>query len=138
MQAITLKGSDMLKWVRISHGGDEIILLTKNGKAIRFHEKNVRAMGRTAGGVRAITLKGGDEVVGVDVIPAGRASEFELLVISENGLGKKTALDEYRAQGRGGQGIKTYNVSEKQESSWHHCSFHKKRKTLSQFPRKGK
>ncbi|MEK7487978.1 MAG: DNA gyrase subunit A [Patescibacteria group bacterium] len=113
VQAITLKGSDMLKWVRISHGGDEIILLTKNGKAIRFHEKNVRAMGRTAGGVRAITLKGGDEVVGVDVIPAGRASEFELLVISENGLGKKTALDEYRAQGRGGQGIKTYNVSEK-------------------------
>ena len=70
-------------------------------------------MGRTAGGVRAITLKGADEVVGVDVIPKERAHEFELLVISENGLGKKTSLDEYRAQGRGGQGIKTYNVSEK-------------------------
>ena len=113
VQAITLKGGDMLKWVRVSNGNDEIILLTKSGKAIRFHEKNVRAMGRTAGGVRAITLKGGDEVVGADVIPSGRASEFELLVISENGLGKKTSLDEYRAQGRGGQGIKTYNVSEK-------------------------
>ena len=113
VQAITLKGGDLLKWVRVSNGDDEIILLTKNGKAIRFHEKSVRAMGRTAGGVRAITLKGGDEVVGVDVIPAGRANEFELLVISEHGLGKKTTLDEYRAQGRGGQGIKTYNVSEK-------------------------
>lgn len=113
VQAITLKGSDMLKWVRVSSGDDEIILLTKSGKAIRFHEKDVRAMGRTAGGVRAITLKGGDEVVGVDVIPKERAHEFELLVISENGLGKKTSLDEYRAQGRGGQGIKTYNVSEK-------------------------
>lgn len=113
VQAITLKGSDMLKWVRVSGGDDEIILLTKSGKAIRFHEKDVRAMGRTAGGVRAITLKGGDEVVGVDVIPKERAHEFELLVISENGLGKKTSLDEYRAQGRGGQGIKTYNVSEK-------------------------
>lgn len=113
VQAMTLRGGDMLKWVRVSGGDDEIILLTKSGKAIRFHEKNVRAMGRTAAGVRAITLKGGDEVVGVDAIPSGRAHEFELLVISENGLGKKTSLDEYRAQGRGGQGIKTYNVSEK-------------------------
>ena len=113
VQAITLKSGDMLKWVRVSEGDDEIILLTKSGKAIRFHEKNVRAMGRIAGGIRAITLKSGDEVVGVDVISKERGHEFALLVISENGLGKKTSLDEYRAQGRGGQAMKTYNVSEK-------------------------
>lgn len=112
-QAMSLKGSDMLKWVRVSSGNDEVVLLTKSGKAIRFHEKDVRAMGRAAAGVRAITLKGGDEVVGADVIPAGKTNEVELLVISENGFGKRTSLDEYRAQSRGGQGVKTYNVADK-------------------------
>lgn len=113
VQAISLKGSDMLKWVRVSTGNDEVVLLTKSGKAIRFHEKDVRAMGRGAAGVRAITLKGGDEVVGADVIPAGKAEEVELLVISEQGFGKRTTMDEYRAQSRGGQGVKTYNVADK-------------------------
>ena len=112
-QAMSLKGSDMLKWVRVSGGNDEMVLLTKSGKAIRFYEKDVRAMGRAAAGVRAITLKGGDEVVGADVIPAGKIKEVELLVISENGFGKRTSLDEYRAQSRGGQGVKTYNVADK-------------------------
>lgn len=112
-QAMSLKGSDMLKWVRVSNGNDEVVLLTKSGKAIRFHEKDVRAMGRAAAGVRAITLKGGDEVVGADVIPVGKTNEVELLVISENGFGKRTSLDEYRAQSRGGQGVKTYNVADK-------------------------
>ncbi len=112
-QAISLRATDMLKWVRASHGNDEIVILTKNGKAIRFHEKYVRAMGRTAAGVKAITLKGGDEVVGVDVIPHGKESAYELLVMSENGYGKKTSLKEYSAQGRGGQGVKTYKVTDK-------------------------
>lgn len=113
VQAISLKGSDMLKWVRISHGDDEVVLLTKSGKAIRFHEKQIRAMGRIAAGVKAITLKGGDEVVGVDVIPHGEEGKHELLVMSQNGYGKKTTLEEYRAQGRGGQGVKTYKVTDK-------------------------
>src|SRR3989344_2849307 len=104
VQAISLKGSDMLKWVRISHGDDEVVLLTKSGKAIRFHEKQIRAMGRIAAGVKAITLKGGDEVVGVDVIPHGEEGKHELLVMSQNGYGKKTTLEEYRGQGRGGPG----------------------------------
>ncbi len=112
-QAISLKGSDMLKWVRISHGNDEVVLLTKSGKAIRFNEKQIRAMGRTATGVKAITLKGGDEVVGVDAIPEGEETKYELLVMSQNGYGKKTSLEEYRAQGRGGQGVKTYKVTDK-------------------------
>lgn len=113
VQAISLKGGDVLKWVRVSHGNDEVVLLTKNGKAIRFHEKQVRPMGRTASGVRAISLKGGDEAVGADVIPHDRKGELELLVLAQNGFGKRTTLDEYRTQGRGGQGIMTYKVSDK-------------------------
>ncbi len=112
VQAISLKKGDLLKWVRISHGSDEVVLLTRSGKAIRFHEKDVRPMGRTAAGVRALTLKGGDEVVGADVIPAGE-QKVELLVVAENGCGKRTLLEEYRKQRRGGQGVKTYNVTDK-------------------------
>lgn len=113
VQAISLKGGDLLKWVRVSSGQDEFILLTKNGKAVRFSEKDVRPMGRTASGVRAIKLTGGDEVVGADVIPFGKTEEVELLAVAENGFGKKTTLSEYRAQKRGGQGVKTYKVTEK-------------------------
>jgi len=113
VQAISLKSSDMLKWVRVSYGNDEIVLLTKEGKAIRFHEKYVRAMGRSSSGVRAIGLKGSDEVVGADVILHGKEKSLGLLVISENGFGKRTSLDEYRKQARGGQGVKTYKVSSK-------------------------
>lgn len=113
VQAISLKGQDVLKWVRVSEGNDEVILLTKKGQAIRFHEKQVRAMGRTASGVRAIKLRSGDEVVGVDIIPAGKEKDLELLVVSENGFGKKTSLDEYKTQSRGGSGIKTSKVTDK-------------------------
>ncbi|MEK7519974.1 MAG: DNA gyrase subunit A, partial [Patescibacteria group bacterium] len=113
VQAISLKGTDALKWVKLSRGNDEIVLLTRNGKAIRFAEKQVRPMGRTAAGVRAITLKSGDTVVGFGVIPRGKEKALELLVVSENGFGKRTALDEYRLQSRGGQGVKTYKVTEK-------------------------
>ena len=111
--AMSLKGNDMLKWVRVSGGDDEVILLTKKGQAIRFHEKQVRAMGRIASGVRAIKLKSGDEAVGVDVIPVGKEKDLELLVVSENGFGKKTELSEYRKQSRGGSGIKTSKVTDK-------------------------
>ena len=111
--AMSIKGNDVLKWVRVSGGDDEVILLTKKGQAIRFHEKQVRAMGRTASGVRAIKLKSGDEVVGADVIPAGKEKDLELLVVSENGFGKKTKLSEYKRQSRGGSGIKTSKVTDK-------------------------
>ena len=113
MQAISLKDSDMLEWVKISSGNDEIIILTRNGQAIRFSEKAVRPMGRTASGVTAIKLKKGDVVVGADVIPAGEEAKWELLVVAENGFGKKTAIGQYRKQSRAGSGIKTSKVTDK-------------------------
>jgi len=111
--AISLKGGDLLKWVRVSRGDGEVLLLTKSGKAIRFHEKDVRPMGRGASGVRAVSLKSGDEVVGADIVSAKSTGEVALLVVSENGFGKRTSLDEYRSQHRGGQGVKTYKVTDK-------------------------
>ncbi len=124
--AITLKNDDSLAWARITSGKDELILATKNGQAIRFPERDVRPMGRTAGGVTALRLKKDDEVVGVDVIPSfatavakamegKKATEGkqELLIIMENGYGKKTSLKEYKRQKRGGSGIKTAKVTSK-------------------------
>lgn len=112
-QAISLKNSDVLEWVKISGGNDEVIILTRNGQAIRFSEKAVRSMGRLAAGVAAIKLKKGDAVVGADVIFAGKETDQELLVVSENGFGKKTAISQYRKQGRAGKGIKTSKVTDK-------------------------
>ncbi|MFA4818699.1 MAG: DNA gyrase subunit A [Patescibacteria group bacterium] len=112
--AVTLKAGDALRWVKPSTGQDDIILVTAKGQSIRFKEKNVRPMGRTAGGVRAIRLKSGDEVTGMDLITEGRPShEEQLLVIMSNGYGKRTKLSEYKVQGRGGSGIKTANVTPK-------------------------
>ena len=99
--------------MKISSGNDEIIILTRNGQAIRFSEKAVRPMGRTASGVTAIKLKKGDVVVGADVIPAGEEAKWELLVVAENGFGKKTAIGQYRKQSRAGSGIKTSKVTDK-------------------------
>lgn len=113
VQAISLKSGDTLKWVRVSRGKDEIIILTKNGQAIRFSEKDVRAMGRIAAGVTSIRLKKGDQVVGTDIIPKGKEENFGLLVILENGFGKKTDLGEYKVQKRGGSGVKTAKVTPK-------------------------
>jgi DNA gyrase subunit A len=113
VQAISLKGDDLLKWVRISFGNDNIIILTKKGQAIRFSEKDVRAMGRTASGVASIKMKKGDKVVGADVIPVESDNKLELLVIMENGFGKRTSLRQYKTQKRGGSGIMTAKVTEK-------------------------
>jgi DNA gyrase subunit A len=110
--AITLKKGDLLKKAKKSTGEDEIILITKKGQAIRFKEKQIREMGRQAAGVKAIRLKRGDEVVGMDVIKAkkkedkAKTEKEYLLVIMENGFGKRTDLTEYRLQGRGGAGIR--------------------------------
>ncbi len=112
--AIKLKGDDRLGWVRTSSGKDDIVLVTTNGQSIRFKENNVRAMGRGAGGVRAIRLKKEDHVVGVDLILDGKVSKDEqLLVVMDNGYGKRTNLSAYKVQGRGGSGIKTAQITDK-------------------------
>lgn len=112
--AIKLNDGDNLKWVRTSTGKDEIALVTANGMSIRFGEDDVRAMGRVAAGVRGVKLKGEDEVIGMDVItPEDLAEKKQLLIVMENGYGKRTPIDEYTLQGRGGMGIKTAQVTAK-------------------------
>ena len=112
--AINLKPGDQLLWVKPSTGEDDVVLVTAKGQSIRFKEKGVRPMGRTAGGVRAIRLRSGDEVSGMDLINEGRPSPDEqLLVIMSNGYGKRTRRKEYKVQGRGGSGIKTAQVTPK-------------------------
>ncbi len=116
--AISLKKGDTLRAVRKTTGEDEILVVTKKGQSIRFKEKDVRSMGRGAAGIHAMRLKKGDEVVGVDIVPAKQAKtaqpkEEYLLVVMENGYGKRTAVKEYRIQTRGGSGVKTANVTAK-------------------------
>jgi len=130
--AITLKKDDLLKKVCKSTGQDEVILTTKKGQTIRFKEKDIREMGRQAAGVKGIRLRKGDKVVGMDII---RSTKYEvrknedlkkknlrkfrlptsdfLLVVTENGYGKRTDLREYRLQKRGGSGIKTAKIVSK-------------------------
>lgn len=110
--AIFLRKDDLLKAVQKTSGEDEILLVTKKGKAIRFKEKQIRPMGRSASGVRGIKLTKGDEVVAMDVICSKtESSKSQLLVISENGYGKRSYLKEYRLQGRGGSGIKAGKIT---------------------------
>jgi DNA gyrase subunit A len=110
--AIGLKKDDFLKKVSKSTGQDEVIIVTKKGQSIRFKEKEIREMGRPASGVRGINLRKSDKVVGMDIIKAS-SSDQHLLVVMENGYGKKTNIKEYRKQGRGGSGIKTANITSK-------------------------
>ena len=112
--AIKLKNDDVLNWIRPSSGKDDIMLATIKGQSIRFREKNVRAMGRSASGVKAMKLKKDDQIVGVDIIPDGKvAKDEQLLVVTANGFGKRTSLAAYKVQGRGGSGIKTAQVTAK-------------------------
>jgi DNA gyrase subunit A len=110
--AITLDKGDTLNWVLPTTGTDEIVISTSGGQAIRFKESDVRAMGRNAAGVRGIKLKGSDRVIGMDVVIKGQKGN-QLLIISENGFGKRTDLSVYKIQHRGGSGIKTANVTAK-------------------------
>ena len=104
--AITLKEGDKLISVALANGNENVLVVTKQGKAIAFSENDVRPMGRNAGGVRAILLEKGDEVVSMELdIDQSR----KMLVITENGFGKRTPLDEYRLQARGGKGVATYD-----------------------------
>ena len=107
--AINLKENDQLISVKRTTGQDDLIVVTTKGKSIRFHEDDVRSMGRTATGVRAIGLTGNDFVIDMEVVK----DDAKLLVVSENGYGKRTPLKEYRQQNRGGKGIITYNLNSK-------------------------
>lgn len=107
--AISLRDGDELLKVKITHGDAEMIMATKQGYSIKFSEKDVRPMGRSASGVRAIKLRDDDVAVCLDIAVEGE----KLLVISENGYGKRTPLDEYKLQNRGGMGLITYKTSEK-------------------------
>ena len=112
--AIKLKKDDVLNWIRPSAGKDDIMLITTGGQSIRFKEKGVRSMGRSAAGVRGIRLKKDDQVIGVDLIPEGKPEKDEqLLVVTSNGFGKRTNLKAYKVQGRGGSGIKTAQITTK-------------------------
>ncbi len=109
--AITLKEDDELIEVRLTDGEDNVVLVTKQGMSITFDEKDVRPMGRTAQGVIGMKLDEDDEVIGMESIIAG--NNATLLAITENGFGKRTELDEYRVQNRGGRGVITYKVTPK-------------------------
>ena len=104
--AIDLDECDELSWVRLTDGGEELLVATRLGMAIRFSETDVRPMGRTARGVRAVMLKDGDCVVGMSVLRAGGL----VLTVSETGYGRLSPIDDYRLQSRGGKGLLNYHV----------------------------
>ena len=109
--AITLKDDDELIDVRLTDGEDNVVLVTKKGMSITFDEKDVRPVGRTAQGVIGIRLDEEDSVIGMESIVSG--IKGTLLAITENGFGKRTELDEYRVQNRGGRGVITYKITPK-------------------------
>ncbi|PIS05313.1 MAG: DNA gyrase subunit A [Candidatus Buchananbacteria bacterium CG10_big_fil_rev_8_21_14_0_10_42_9] len=111
--AIKLRKNDSLKWVDPSTGKDDVVLATKKGQSIRIAEKNIRAMGRNAAGVKSIRLKADDEVVGMDVVSDALKKDGQLLVVMSNGFGKRTGISQYKVQGRGGSGVKTASVTAK-------------------------
>ncbi len=111
--AIKLKDGDRLISAGFAREGDDLILVTKMGQSIRFDEKDIRAMGRAAAGVKGINLKKDDQVVGAGVFGSKDDKNKALLVVTSTGYGKKTGLEEYRRQSRGGSGIKTIQISPK-------------------------
>ena len=114
MIAISLKGADELKWVECSSGDDQVMLSTENGQAIRFSEKDVRPMGRTAAGVTGMRTKKDDKLISMDIIKkSANVKELTVLIVTENGLGKQTELSFYKVQKRAGSGIKTLKVTPK-------------------------
>ncbi len=112
INSITINEGDQLLAARLTNGHSEVLMALKSGRAIRFNESNVRPMGRNAAGVRGITLQHPkkDEVIGMVCISE---PGYDVLVVSENGYGKRSSLDDYRITNRGGKGVKTINVTEK-------------------------
>ncbi len=111
VNAIVIREGDQLLEVKLTSGQAEVMIAAREGKAIRFNESTVRPMGRVSSGVRAISIEDNDEVIGMITIEPD--STQDVLVLSENGYGKRTDLDEYRITNRGGKGVKTINVTEK-------------------------
>jgi DNA gyrase subunit A len=113
VNAITIREEDRVIEVRMTNGDNEIIIANRNGRAIRFHESTVRCMGRTATGVRGITLDedGQDEVIGMVCIKDPETES--IMVVSEQGYGKRSDIEDYRITNRGGKGVKTLNITEK-------------------------
>ncbi len=110
--AISLKKGDQLKWARLTSGADEVVLATRQGQSIRFEEKQARPMGRTAAGVRAVSLKKqNDEVAGFAIV--AKAENARLLAVMEHGFAKQTKLSEFKKQNRGGSGIKIAEITSK-------------------------
>ena len=110
VNAINIREDDQLLAAALTDGKNEIIIGVKSGKAIRFNESDIRPMGRTATGVKGATLENGDEVVGV--VNVGEEKQ-DILVVSENGFGKRSDLDDYRITRRGAKGVKTLNITDK-------------------------
>ncbi len=110
LQGISLRENDELIGVRLTDGQDKVVLVTRQGMSISFDEKDVRPIGRVSQGVRGIELNDGDYVVGME---KGNSAELYLLAITENGFGKRTEVEEYRVQTRGGKGVLTYKVTDK-------------------------
>ncbi len=108
--ACKLREGEFLQWAKVTNGEDEIFIVTRNGKSIRFPEAGVRSMGRSAAGVRGIRLKPNDFVVEMDLL---REQDAKLLTVMENGLGKMSKVSEYREQSRGGSGVKVANITKK-------------------------
>ncbi|MBR5133276.1 MAG: DNA gyrase subunit A, partial [Alistipes sp.] len=111
VNAIVIREGDQLLEVKLTSGQAEIMIAAREGRAIRFNESTVRPMGRVSSGVRAISIEDDNEVIGMIAIEPD--SKEDVLVLSENGYGKRTDLDEYRITNRGGKGVKTINVTEK-------------------------
>ena len=111
VKAIVIREEDQLLEVKLTSGNAEIMIAAREGRAIRFNESTVRPMGRVSSGVRAISIEDNDEVIGMIAIEPD--SKEDVLVLSENGFGKRTDLDEYRITNRGGKGVKTINITEK-------------------------
>jgi DNA gyrase subunit A len=109
INAINIDEDDQLIGVKLTNGDDQIILSMRNGKAIRFNEKDARAMGRVARGVRGVRLEGDDQVVTIEIVD----TESTMMAITENGYGKRTSFDEYRLQSRGGKGIISIQTTER-------------------------
>ena len=115
VNAITIREGDMLLEAALTDGNSEILIAARNGKCVRFHEEDARAIGRTATGVRGISIEDDDEVVGMITVEANEEARAlnHVLVVSENGFGKRSEIEEYRLTSRGGKGVKTINITEK-------------------------
>ena len=105
--ALNLEEGDSLRWVKMTQGYEDVILVSRQAKGIRFNEEDVRPMGRTAAGVNAMRLDSWDQLAGADVV----TPDDDLLIITEKGIGKRTPLEEYRQQGRYGQGVKVMAIT---------------------------